>query len=264
MANTSTYAHTAADPAHPAIRRIGIADLKDALARGRDDFMAAPTQLLFLGIIYPVIGLIAARVFGGGGLLQLLYPLVAGLSLMGPIAAIGIYELSRRREQGLEVSWSNAFDVLRSPSLFPIAVLGVVLVAIFIAWLFAAQAIYQATMGASAAPDSIGAFLSQIFGTAAGWRLIIFGNLVGLLFAIVVLTLTVVSFPMLLDRRVGPVAAVSTSIRAVFANPVTMAVWGLIVAFLLLLGSLPFFVGLAVVMPILGHATWHLYRMVVV
>jgi len=182
---------------------------------------------------------------------------------MGPIAAIGIYELSRRREQGLAVSWLNAFDVLRSPAIGPIAALGLLMCGIFVAWLFAAQAVYRMTIG-DLPPASIGEFLNRVFTTPGGWRLIIWGNAVGFLFAALVLTLTVVSFPLLLDKHVRLRTAVLTSIRVVAMNPVTMALWGLIVAVALVIGCLPLFVGLAVVMPILGHATWHLYRRAVV
>lgn len=260
-ADTPTLANAAGGPPL-AVRRIGLGDLKDALAKGYDDFMAAPTQLVFIGLIYPIVGLLAARAASGGPLLPLLYPLVAGLSLMGPLAAIGIYELSRRREQGLSVSWVNAFDVRHSPSFFSILLLGLVLLAIFVMWLASAKAIYDATVG-PVASTSIGAFLNHVFSTPEGWNLIIFGNALGFIFAVLVLTLTVVSFPLLLDRNVGALVAVQTSVRAVLKNPFAMAVWGLIVAVALLIGCLPVFVGLAVVMPILGHATWHLYRKVV-
>ena len=251
------------------VRRISVRDLLEVLTKGVDDFISTPTQLLFLGIIYPVVGVLVARAASGRELLPLLYPLVAGLSLMGPVAAIGIYELSRRRERGLPVSWLNAFDVLRSPSLPSIIMLGFVLLAIFGAWIAAAKGIYDMTLGSmfpldSTEPETLGSFLERVLTTSAGWTLIILGNSVGFLFAVVVLTLTVVSFPLLLDRNVGVNVAVQTSIRAVKANPTPMTLWGLIVAGLLFVGCLPFFVGLAVVMPILGHSTWHLYRKVVV
>ncbi len=245
------------------IRHIGIGDLREALRRGWADFMATPTQLIFLGVIYPLIGLLAARAAAGGALLPLFYPMVAGLSLMGPVAALGIYELSRRREQGRTVSWVNAFDVLRSPALGSIIAMGLLLCVIFVAWLFAAQAIYDATMGALPRANSIETFTQQVLNTREGWNLILLGNAVGFGFAVLVLALTVISFPMLLDRHVSMGTALRSSVRAVAANPVTMAVWGLIVAALLVLGSLPIFVGLAVVMPLLGHATWHLYRRVI-
>lgn len=262
MVPVSRVSRTDTDDADPVVRRIETADLWLALSKGYADFMAAPTHLLFLGAIYPIVGFVAARAASGGALLPLLYPLVAGLSLMGPIAALGIYELSRRREQGLPVSWLNAFDVLRSPAIGSIATLGVLLSTIFVAWLFAAQAVYRMTMG-DTLPDSFWRLLGQVLGSGAGWNLILLGHAVGLFFAILVLTLTVVSFPLLLDRNVDLLVAVRTSVRAVRLNPAPMALWGLIVAVLLFLGCLPLFVGLAVVMPLLGHATWHLYRRVV-
>lgn len=261
MAKESAVANLS-DHADPTVNRITITDVLDALAKGWDDFLANPTQLVFLVVIYPVIGFVAAYAASGGALLPLVWPLVSGFALVGPVAALGIYELSRRREQGLPVSWLNAFDVLRSPSLFAMIVLGVMLLAIFVVWIATARGIYHATLG-PLTPASISDFVWSVFHTSEGRRLIVIGNGVGLLFAAVVLTLTVVSFPLLLDRQTDPGTALRTSIKAVFTNPVPMALWGLIVAVLLLLGSLPFFVGLAVAMPVLGHATWHLYRKVV-
>jgi uncharacterized membrane protein len=250
------------DQTAPQIRTIDLADLKDALARGVDDFLAMPSHAVFLCLIYPVVGFAVARLVLGANVLPLLFPLAAGFALIGPLAALGLYEMSRRREQGLDVSWKHALDIRHSPSLAAIMVLGLILVAIFLTWIAVAQGIYVATFGyvpAASMPD----FARQVFATPEGWTLAIVGNLVGFLFAVVVLTLTVVSFPLLLDRDVGLAVAVLTSVRAVLANPVTMAMWGLIVAALLLIGSLPAFFGLAVVVPILGHATWHLYRKVV-
>ncbi|WP_207541201.1 DUF2189 domain-containing protein [Sabulicella rubraurantiaca] len=262
MAPVSLVSQDNPDQAEPVVREIGFSDIQIALTKGYQDFLAMPTQLIFLGVIYPVVGLVAARAASGGALMPLLYPLVAGLSLMGPIAALGIYELSRRHEQGLPTSWLNAFDVLRSPAIGSIAALGVIMSVIFVAWLFAAQAVYRATMGDDL-PDSFLALIGQTLTTRAGWRLILWGHVVGFFFALLILMLTVVSFPLLLDRNVGLRVAVRTSIRGVLRNPIPMAAWGVIVAALLALGCLPLFVGLAVVMPLLGHATWHLYRRVV-
>jgi uncharacterized membrane protein len=262
MAHSHVIVGEGLSQAQPQIRTIGFADLKDALARGFDDFLAMPSHAVFLCLIYPVVGFVIFRLVLGANVLPLLFPLAAGFALIGPLAALGLYEMSRRREQGLDVSWKHALDVRRSPSLGAIAVLGLMLVAIFLTWIAVAQGIYVATFGyvpAASMPD----FIKQVFTTPEGWTLAIVGNLVGFLFAVVVLTLTVVSFPLLLDRDVGVATAILTSARAVLANPVTMTCWGLIVAVLLLIGSLPAFFGLAVVLPILGHATWHLYRKVV-
>ncbi|WP_372621418.1 DUF2189 domain-containing protein [Falsiroseomonas sp.] len=242
------------------IRRIGFDALGTALRRGWADFMATPTQLVFLCILYPVIGLVAATLAAGREVMHLFYPMAAGFALVGPIAALGLYEISRRREQGLPASWVNVFDVLRSPAIGSIVALGVALAAVFLAWLWAADAIFAATVGQLPAGTDL---RTALFETAEGWRMIWLGNAVGFVFAAAVLVLTALSFPMLLDRGGGVARAVATSVRAFAVNPLPMAGWGLIVAALLLLGSLPLFVGLAVVLPVLGHATWHLYRLVV-
>ena len=247
---------------HPAVRKIRMSDLKEALARGIDDFAAMPTHAVFLCLIYPILGVVLAGMAFGYSVLPLLYPLMAGFALIGPIAALGLYELSRRRERGLDCFWTHAFDITQTPNFGAIAALGVVLLAIFVGWVATAQFIYEQIFGPQP-PESITAFIDQIFTTRDGWMLIVVGNGVGFLFALLVLSISVVSFPLLLDRDVGAVEAAATSVRAVAANPMTMAAWGLIVAVLLVLGSLPLFLGLAVVMPVLGHATWHLYRKVV-
>ncbi len=262
MANEKALTDVDADPAQPSVRTIGPTDLIDALAQGLADFKAMPTHLVFLPVIYVVVVLLFARAAAGYEVLPLVFPLLAGYTLIGPLVATGMYELSRRREQGLDSSRMHAFDVLRSPSIRAIATLGATLMVMYFVWLGAAWAIYVLTFGGGA-PESVAGFARQIFTTPAGWALIIVGSGVGFLFAVVVFALSVVSFPMLLDRPVGIVTAVQTSISAVRANPLTMAIWGLIVAAGLLLGALPLFVGLAVVLPVLGHATWHVYRKVV-
>ena len=248
--------------AQPAIRRIGPADLMDALAKGWEDFSAMPSHAIFLCVIYPAIGLAVATVTLGYNILPLLFPLAAGFALVGPLAAIGLYELSRRREAKLDVSAADALEVVRSPSIGAIVALGLVLTVIFFVWVAAARAIYVANFGYES-PASIEQFIRDMLDTRAGWNVIILGNAVGFLFAVLVLMISAVSFPLLLDRDVGAATAILTSIRAVLANPMTMALWGMIVAALLLIGSLPAFLGLTVVLPVLGHATWHLYRKVV-
>jgi uncharacterized membrane protein len=247
------------NPAHVTINRIGFADLTAALRAGLDDFYAMPTHAMFLAAIYPIIGLVLARLAFGYSVLPLLFPLAAGFALIGPLAALGLYELSRRREAGLPVSAGHALDVVQSSSIGGLIALGGLLLIIFGLWIAFANAIYIANFG-YAPPKSIMSFVSDVLTTRAGWNLIVVGNGVGFLLAVVVLIISAVSFPMLLDRDVGAAVALSTSIRVVANNPLTMAAWGLIVAALLLIGSLPLLLGLTVVMPVLGHATWHLYR----
>ena len=245
----------------PVVRKIGIADITDALRKGIADFRAVPTHAIFLCIVYPVIALVLAQLTLGD-LLHLFFPLAAGFALIGPLAALGLYELSRRRELGLDPSWTDAFAMRHSGSIRGILALGALLVGIFLIWVVFSQAIYTATFGYAPA-GTIPNFLRRLFTTPEGWTLIVVGNGVGFLFALVVLMISVVSFPLLLDRDIGLLAAIQTSVKVVLTNPVTMAMWGLIVAGLLLIGSLPLFLGLVVVVPVLGHSTWHLYRKVV-
>ncbi len=221
-----------------------------------------PTHVVFLSLIYPIVGLALAGATFGYDVVPLLYPLAAGFALIGPFAAIGLYELSRRRELGLDTSWKHAFDVIHSPSLPAIVALGVLLLVIFAIWLAVAQALYVASFGQDE-PTTLIAFARNVLTTQEGYNLIIVGNAVGFLFAVLAFSLSVVSFPLLLDRHVGAAVAIITSVKAILRNPLTMAIWGLFVAGALAIGSLPFFIGLAVVMPVLGHSTWHLYRRVV-
>ncbi len=251
------------DAAAPTIRRIGLADLRDALSRGIDDFGACRTDVVFLAIIYPIVGLILAQFAFRQELVRLIFPLASGFALLGPIAAVGLYEMSRQREIGGTANWGHAFGMIRSPSFGAIFVLGLILLATFLLWLGAADAIYWLTLGATMPATTVEGFLRDVFTTETGWTMIVVGVGIGFLFALVVLAISVVSFPLLLDRDVGLGTAIGTSFRAVAANPGPMAVWGIVVAAGLALGSIPLFLGLIVVMPVLGHATWHLYRKVV-
>lgn len=276
---------TAHSPA-PAVRRITNADIWQSLRLGFADFEAYRSDVIFLCATYALVGLVMARIAFGADLLPLLFPLASGFAIIGPLAAVGLYEMSRRREQGAQVGWANAFDVLKAPAIGSILVLGAALVALFLLWIFAAWLIYANTLDMDSAgilakvdngtrlifvsgnhdgmtPTSVGAFLHQVFRTGAGQTMIVVGVGVGFLFALVAMMISVVSFPLLLDHDVGLDTAVSTSVKAVIANPGPMAVWGLTVAGGLLLGSLPAFIGLVVVIPVLGHATWHLYRKLV-
>ena len=243
----------------PEVRRIGLTDLKAALANGFRDLDAFRTDVIFLCVMYPVIGLLLARLASGHHLLPLVFPLVSGFAVVGPFAAVGLNEMSRRREQNLTTNWVDNFAVLRSPALSQILLLGLALIALLVAWLITAQVIYDVTLGPDD-PASIPVFLRAVLGTAAGWTMIVVGIGVGFLFALLVLSISAVAFPMMLDRNVAVDIAIRTSVRVFMANKIIMAAWGLIVAALLVIGSIPALLGLVVVVPVLGHATWQLYR----
>ena len=245
--------------ATPRVRRFSAGDCFSALKEGLDDFLAMPTYAVFVGLFYAVAGIALFAMTSLGDALHLAFPLAAGFALLGPFVAIGLYEMSRRRERGLAVRGRDAFTVVRSPALPSILAFGLILLAIFAAWIFAAQLIYVWLYG-PAPPAAANPFLRDVMTTHRGWMLIDVGVLVGFCFAALTLAISVVSFPLMLDRDIGLVPALEASWRVTQANPFSVAFWGLIVAVALILGSLPLFFGLAVVIPVLGHATWRLYR----
>lgn len=249
-------------PSAPTVRRITSADIGDALANGVRDFGACRTDVMMLCLLYPIAGLAISRMAFDYGMLALVFPLIAGFALIAPLFGLGLYEISRRRERGLETHWTDAFAVARSPNMGSIIVMGLLLLAIFCLWLFAANFLYTVTLGPDA-PVSAVAFVRDALTTPQGLTMTVVGIGVGFLFALLVLVIGVVSLPMLLDRKVGVGTAISTSVRAVRVNPGPMAMWGLIVATSLAIGALPLLIGLAIVLPVLGHATWHLYRKLV-
>lgn len=243
----------------PAVRRISVADVREALAKGYEDLGAYRSDVIFLCVVYTAAGLVLSRLAFGASMLPLVFPLMSGFAIVGPFAAVGLYEMSRRREQGVEAAWTNAFDVVRSPTAGAILVLGLLLIAIFLLWLLAAWIVYRYTLGPEQ-PASVMSFIHDIFLTDAGRTMIVVGVGTGAVFAFLAMAISIVSFPLLIDRDIGLDTAIETSVRAVVANPLPMLVWGMIVTAGLVLGSIPFFVGLVVVLPVLGHATWHLYR----
>ncbi len=250
---------SADDKELPMVQTLTLQDLRACLRAGYNDFIETRADAVFIILIYPIAGLLMFGFALNMNLVPLLAPLVAGFALIGPVAAVGLYEISRKREQGNPVHWLDAFGVFRSPSFGAILVLGFYLVMLLLIWLMVAQTIHTSIMGPEI-PATLGAFAEQVFTTAAGWAMIAVGTAVGFLFALCALAVSVVSFPLLLDRKVGLPVAVVTSFRVLRQNPGVILSWGFIVAALLFLGALPMLLGLIVVMPVLGHATWHLYR----
>lgn len=247
----------------PDIRKIGTADLNWALAEGWKDFRAKRGDLIFAGLLYPIICLTAIYVTVNDPLLPLLFPLVAGLSIAGPAVASGFYELARRREEHLDASWWHFLDPLQGRSRVPLAVLTIGLAGLFVGWLIAAYLIYVLVF-TGLEPIHVSDIAGRLFTTSEGWALILIGNLVGLGFAIVTLVTSAMSFPMVVDKPVDALTAVRTSVKAARENAGAMMGWGMRIAALLALGTMPAGIGLAVVLPWLGYATWHLYTRVVV
>lgn len=246
----------------PEVRRISMADLRDALSKGAHDVGGLRDDVLFVAIIYPLAGLVLAAAAFNYNLLMMLFPLASGFAIIGPVAATGLYEMSRRREQGEHVTWMDAFKVFNSPAIGSIVGMGFILLGLFALWLGAAYQIGVGAIGAET-PPTLSMFLQQVFASEASPTLIIGGFGVGFLFALLAFVLSVVAIPLLLDRDVGLWNAIGASLKACATNPGPMAAWAAIIAGALVLGSIPLLVGLIVVVPWLGHASWHLYRKLV-
>jgi uncharacterized membrane protein len=244
------------------VRQITDDDLRIALRQGLDDFLDLRGDLFFAGLIYTLIGIAAVVMTTNMPLLPFFFPVVAGVGLLGPVAAVGFYELARRREAGQEVHWFNFLDVRKRPTVDDMGMVAGLLLVIFVAWLVAAGILYAFLFGWTA-PQSIPDFIGQVFTTPRGWAMIGIGAAVGVIFGWSVLALSVVSLPMLVDRNVSASEAVSASWRAAHANKGELFRWGIVVTALLALGSIPLFVGLAFVLPWLGYSTWHLYTRLV-
>ena len=260
MATASPVSASAS--ANVPVRKISDRDLRDSLRQGFEDFRDMRGDLIIAGLIYTFIGVAAAVMTTNGPLMPFFFPVVAGVGLLGPVAAVGFYEVARRREDGVESGWKHMFDVLKRPSVDDMGIVAGLLLGIFVLWLLAAGILYVALFG-WATPTSISGFLAAVFTTPRGWALIAIGAISGAVFGWVVLAISVASLPMLVDCDLTAAQAVSASWRAAHANKPEMIRWGLTVLALLVLGSIPLFVGLAFVLPWLGYATWHLYTRLV-
>jgi uncharacterized membrane protein len=245
----------------PVVQRISASDIAEALGQGLRDFQALPLYGLAFGTLYAAGGILIVLCFTAFGMVYLVYPLAAGFALIGPFVAVGLYEVSRRRETGQPVSFAAIWSTVRSRS--EIGWMAFVTLFFFVVWMYQVRLLIALLLGPNASFSSLREFVTLLLTTNEGFLFLAIGNLDGAALSLVLFSLTVVSFPLLLDREVDFVTAMVTSVRAVVTSPLPMIGWAALIVLLLIVSTIPYFLGLIVTLPVLGHATWHLYRRIV-
>ena len=245
----------------PAVRAATFADLREALRAGLSDFRAAPAFGLLVGFVYAAFGWLLVYVTEVQALRGLTFPLIGGFVMVAPFAATILYEISRRRELGLGFGPRDAGAIVAGTARRALMALGLVLVLWLGIWSRAAIFIYAIYYGLSAPPFL--EMLPELVTTRQGLLFLFWGHVVGAAFAAVAYGLSVLSFPFLLDRDADVVTAIITSFKAVTASPLVMFAWAGLIGVVMALASAPVFLGLLVALPVLGHASWHLYRRLV-
>jgi uncharacterized membrane protein len=247
----------------PRVQSIAFGDIVDALEAGLRDFRAAPLYGLFFGGIYAVGGMLIVLTASALQMSYVSYPLAVGFALIGPFVAVGLYEISRRREKGEPLQWGPVLGVIFAQRRRETGWMAFVTLFVLVMWMYQVRVLLALFIGLHA-PTTFDGFIEVVVGTPEGLMFLGIGHVVGAFNSLVLFSLTVVSFPLLLDREVDFVTAMITSVRSVFTNPKPMVGWAFIIMVLLMISIAPFFLGLFVALPILGHTTWHLYRKLVV
>ncbi|MBV5269731.1 MAG: DUF2189 domain-containing protein [Afipia sp.] len=267
----------------PVVRRITAADIAEAFSRGLRDFQAAPLYGLAFGALYAGGGIAIMLSLTALGMVYLAYPLAAGFALIGPFVAIGLYEVSRRLEAGQRPTPRDIWSAITSRA--EIGWMAFVTLFVFVVWMYQVRLLIALILGVlfgslvippvldllnsafgfavSASFASIRDFITVVLTTNEGLLFLLIGNIEGAVLSLILFSLTVVSFPLLLDRDVDFVTAMITSVRAVVMSPLPMIAWAAIIVMLLVVSAMPYFLGLVVTLPVLGHTTWHLYRRIV-
>jgi uncharacterized membrane protein len=251
-----------APPAFPVVRAATFEDVRAALSQGWQDFASAPAYGLFFGGIYALGGLLVVSTVAFMGMSYLAYPLAAGFVLIGPFVAAGLYEVSRRLEKNEPLDWRGVIGVVFAQGGREFAWMAFVSIFAFIVWMYQVRLLLALFLGFQSFA-SFGAFMHVLVTTGDGLAFLALGHIVGAVMASLVFSLTAISFPLLLDRDVDFITAMIVSVQAVIKSPVVMLGWAFAIVVIIALASAPFFLGLFVALPVLGHATWRLYRRIV-
>ncbi|MEM9783734.1 MAG: DUF2189 domain-containing protein [Pseudomonadota bacterium] len=245
----------------PEVRAATWQDLNDALAAGISDLKAQPTISLSVGAIYAFGGILILYMLDAGGLRALAFPMMAGFALIAPFVAVIFYEISRRREMGLGFGWGDIPVMVADTARKQILYQGFAMLFWLAFWVHIGWMQFALFMGVRA--ERFWEVAGEMVTTQHGIAFLVIAHVSGAFFAGVAYCMSVITFPLLLDRDIDCVSAMIASFRTVLAAPKVMFAWAALLAVALAGASLPFFLGLIVVLPLLGHASWHLYRRLV-
>ena len=252
-------AATPAASTMPKVNALTAADLRACLAQGISDFARAPLYGLFFGAVFTIIGMVIVLALTSWGTPWMIYPFAIGFPLVGPFAAAGLYEVSRRLENGSPLGWSQVLSAVWAQRRRELSWMAFVMLFVFWMWMYQVRLLLALILGRMSF-STLEKFLTVVFTTEQGWTFLAVGHLVGGALSLVLFSITVISIPLLMDREVDIITAMITSVKAVLASPLPMLLWGVAVTLAVLIACAPFFLGLLVVLPVLGHATWHIYR----
>jgi uncharacterized membrane protein len=246
----------------PVIGRVKFSDLSAAMSDGFRDFLKAPAFGLFFSAFYAVGGVLIYLELTVRGEELWVIPIGLGFPLLAPFAAVGLYEVSRRLEKGESLDWSAVLGVVFRQKDRQFPSMAMMMIMFFMFWVFVAHLVFALFMGLQSLTNILTSWQDTLL-TPNGLTMLAIGTGVGAAMAFVLFSLTVISLPLLLEREIDFISAMICSFQLVLANPLPMLAWGAIVSVLLFAGMLPFFLGLFIVLPVCGHATWHLYRRVI-
>lgn len=247
----------------PDVNALSFDDLKECLGKGIADFRKAPLFGLFFGGIFAFGGIIIVQSFIVWEKGWMIYPMMVGFPLIGPFAAVGLYDVSRRLDKGMPLPWNEILSVITSQTSRQLPYMAFVMLFIFWIWMYQVRLLIALILGRMSF-TTFESFFNVVVTTPEGWTFIAVGHVVGAFFALLLFSLTVISIPMILDRDVDFITGMITSVKTVIKSPIVMLSWGVFVTLSVMASFIPAFLGLLVVLPVLGHTTWHIYKKAVV
>lgn len=247
-----------ASPPLPGVRTITTADIKDALRAGVADLAGASGFSLFFGVVFSALGMLIWFLLVYQGSSYWALPLAAGFPLIGPFAAVGLYEISRRREKGEDLSWGIVLGAVVRGGSFQVPSYAFIVLFVFMVWVYLAHLIFALSFGLKPLTNVMTSF--DLLFSGPGLTMLVAGTIVGGAISMFLFVISVVSVPLLMDRDIDVVTAIITSVRAVAASPQPMLIWGVTLAGITVVAMLPLFLGMIIAFPVLGHASWHLFR----